>query len=138
MFAMADAGILRLYNLIQWVKDMVALRDQECLRTGATRSFADRVFANEMNKAIADTARNYELTLFKEALKTGFFEYHVSSVMLTLANICYFSGDAPPSCSIYSGKSQKLADFVFCIRSFFTLVFVLWMSGLSHNFVEVH
>uniref|UniRef100_F1KSE2 leucine--tRNA ligase n=1 Tax=Ascaris suum TaxID=6253 RepID=F1KSE2_ASCSU len=76
VFAMADAGILRLYNLIQWVKDMVALRDQECLRTGATRSFADRVFANEMNKAIADTARNYELTLFKEALKTGFFEYH--------------------------------------------------------------
>uniref|UniRef100_A0A915C2C9 leucine--tRNA ligase n=1 Tax=Parascaris univalens TaxID=6257 RepID=A0A915C2C9_PARUN len=76
VFAMADAGVLRLYNLIQWVKDMVALRDEKCLRSGTTRSFADRVFANEMNTAIGDTARNYELTLFKEALKTGFFEYH--------------------------------------------------------------
>ncbi|KHN75603.1 Leucine--tRNA ligase [Toxocara canis] len=76
VFAMADAGILRLYNLLQWVRDMVTLREQNALRSGATHSFADRVFANQMNVAIDATAHNYELTLFKEALKTGFFEYH--------------------------------------------------------------
>ncbi|KHN71866.1 Leucine--tRNA ligase [Toxocara canis] len=84
VFAMADAGILRLYNLLQWVRDMVTLREQNALRSGATHSFADRVFANQMNVAIDATAHNYELTLFKEALKTGFFEYHVLFSLLVI------------------------------------------------------
>ena len=36
-----------------------------------------QVFANEMNHAIQTTAGHYEATLFKEALKSGFFEYQV-------------------------------------------------------------
>ncbi|PIO57517.1 hypothetical protein TELCIR_21069, partial [Teladorsagia circumcincta] len=75
VFSMADAAILRLYNLIEWVKDMVALRDQNGLRKDDGSSFADRVFANEMNKNIRICAQHYEATLFKEALKVGFFEY---------------------------------------------------------------
>ncbi|KAK6051628.1 Anticodon-binding domain protein [Cooperia oncophora] len=75
VFSMADAAILRLYNLIEWVKDMVALREQNGLRKGDCSSFADRVFANEMNKNIRICAQHYEATLFKEALKYGFFEY---------------------------------------------------------------
>ncbi|KAK6031486.1 leucine--tRNA ligase, partial [Ostertagia ostertagi] len=75
VFSMADAAILRLYNLIDWVKDMVALRDQNGLRRDDCSSFADRVFANEMNKNIRICAQHYEATLFKEALKVGFFEY---------------------------------------------------------------
>lgn len=39
---MADAGLLRLYNLIEWVKEMLAERDT--MRTGPTDSFMDRVF----------------------------------------------------------------------------------------------
>ncbi|KIH58091.1 leucine--tRNA ligase [Ancylostoma duodenale] len=75
VFSMADAAVLRLYNLIDWVKDMVALREQGGLRKGSATTFADRVFANEMNKNIQICAANYEATLFKESLKYGFFEY---------------------------------------------------------------
>ncbi|VDN53772.1 unnamed protein product [Dracunculus medinensis] len=75
IFSMADAAVLRLYNLLIWVKEMMELRARNGLRTGSARTFADRVFINEMNRAIAQTADNYEKTLFKEALKTGFFEY---------------------------------------------------------------
>lgn len=39
---MADAGLLRLYNLMEWVKEMVACK--ESLRVGKTDSFSDQVF----------------------------------------------------------------------------------------------
>ncbi|CAD6188440.1 unnamed protein product [Caenorhabditis auriculariae] len=74
VFSMADAAILRLFNLIEWVKDMVALRSSNSFRKGVS-TFADRVFLNEMNKAILITEKHYDQTLFKDALKTGFFEY---------------------------------------------------------------
>ena len=77
---MADAGVLKLYNLIEWSKQMVALRDEGKLRSGSDETFADRVFQHQMNRLINETAHSYEHTLFKEALKTGFFEYQVSVV----------------------------------------------------------
>lgn len=40
---MADAGVLRIYNLLEWVREMVATRHR--LRTGPPHLFADRVFA---------------------------------------------------------------------------------------------
>lgn len=40
---MADAGILRLYTWVEWVKEMIA--NQNNLRTGPTDTFNDRVFA---------------------------------------------------------------------------------------------
>ncbi|VDN26319.1 unnamed protein product [Gongylonema pulchrum] len=78
VYSMADAGILRLYNLLAWVREMVALRDQGSLRSGQNLTFADHVFDNEMNIAIRKTYESYEQTLFKEALKYGFYEYHVN------------------------------------------------------------
>ena len=66
----ADAGILRLYTLIEWVKEMLAegaeLRDSQ-------DTFHDVVFRSEMNKLLLETEQNYESLLFKEALRTGFF-----------------------------------------------------------------
>lgn len=41
--SMADAGILRLYTWLEWVKEMIA--NQNNLRTGPTDTFNDRVFA---------------------------------------------------------------------------------------------
>ncbi|XP_037019225.2 leucine--tRNA ligase, cytoplasmic isoform X2 [Artibeus jamaicensis] len=70
--AMADAGILRLYTWVEWVKEMVTNRDS--LRSGPDSTFNDRVFASEMNAGIIKTDQNYEKMMFKEALKTGFFE----------------------------------------------------------------
>uniref|UniRef100_A0A8D0AXJ5 Leucine--tRNA ligase, cytoplasmic n=1 Tax=Sander lucioperca TaxID=283035 RepID=A0A8D0AXJ5_SANLU len=40
---MADAGILRLYTWVEWVKEMIA--NQNNLRTGPADTFNDRVFA---------------------------------------------------------------------------------------------
>lgn len=39
---MADAGILRLYTWVEWVKEMIA--NQNSLRTGPADTFNDRVF----------------------------------------------------------------------------------------------
>jgi len=46
--AMADAGILRLYTWVEWVKEMIANRDS--LRSGPANTFNDRVFARYCTK----------------------------------------------------------------------------------------
>lgn len=73
---MADAGILRLYTWVEWAKEMVANWDS--LRRGPASTFNDRVFASEMNAGIIKTDQNYEKMMFKEALKTGFFEFQAA------------------------------------------------------------
>ncbi|XP_068186983.1 leucine--tRNA ligase, cytoplasmic-like [Antennarius striatus] len=73
---MADAGILRLYTWVEWVKEMIA--NQNNLRTGPADTFNDRVFASEMNAGILKTEQQYERMMFKEALKSGFFEFQTS------------------------------------------------------------
>ncbi|XP_043220831.1 leucine--tRNA ligase, cytoplasmic-like [Amphibalanus amphitrite] len=70
--SMADAGILRLYTMLEWVKEMVA--NKASLRAGSASCFNDRVFLNAINHQIVQTQANYDKCLFKEALKTGFFE----------------------------------------------------------------
>jgi len=42
--AMADAGILRLYAFVDWVKEMLAARNASELRTGPVDTYCDRVF----------------------------------------------------------------------------------------------
>lgn len=69
----ADAGILRLYTLIEWVKEMIS--SKLLFRTGAKDAFYDRVFISEMNHRIKETDENYSKMLFKEALRTGVFEF---------------------------------------------------------------
>lgn len=68
----ADAGILRLYTFIEWVKEMIESKSQ--LRTGTERTFNDNVFVSEMNLKTKQTDEFYSKMLFKEALRFGFFE----------------------------------------------------------------
>ncbi|XP_063905873.1 leucine--tRNA ligase, cytoplasmic [Zophobas morio] len=70
--SMADAGILRLYTFIEWVKEV--LENKQALRTGAASTFNDEVFQSEINLKIQETDDFYNKMLFKEALRTGFFE----------------------------------------------------------------
>uniref|UniRef100_A0A7G3ARE6 leucine--tRNA ligase n=1 Tax=Lutzomyia longipalpis TaxID=7200 RepID=A0A7G3ARE6_LUTLO len=70
---MADAGILRLFTFIEWVKEMLA--SKPLLRKGATNSFNDSVFISEMHLKTRETDANYRRMLFKDALRTGFFEF---------------------------------------------------------------
>jgi len=67
----ADAGILRLYTLIEWVKEVM---EDKGLRTGEPELFHDKVFLSEMNLKLTQTTENFDKMLFKEGLRTGFFE----------------------------------------------------------------
>ncbi|KAJ8911845.1 hypothetical protein NQ315_003323 [Exocentrus adspersus] len=69
---MADAGILRLYTYIEWVKEALANKDQ--FRTGPATTFNDQVFQSEINLKVKETDEYYRKMLFKEALRSGFFE----------------------------------------------------------------
>ncbi|XP_062909230.1 leucine--tRNA ligase, cytoplasmic isoform X1 [Mobula hypostoma] len=73
---MADAGILRLYTWVEWVKEMIA--NHVSLRSGPANTFNDRVFISEMNAGILKTEQHYEKMMFKDALKTGFFEFQAA------------------------------------------------------------
>eukprot|EP00088_Acartia_fossae_P002624 TRINITY_DN1108_c1_g1_i3.p1 TRINITY_DN1108_c1_g1~~TRINITY_DN1108_c1_g1_i3.p1 ORF type:complete len:1178 (+),score=353.43 TRINITY_DN1108_c1_g1_i3:49-3582(+) len=68
----ADAGILRLYTLVEWVKEI--LEDKTLKSRAKNPTFHDTVFMNEMNLKLAEAHDAYDKLLFKEALKTGFFE----------------------------------------------------------------
>uniref|UniRef100_A0A1B6IUA7 leucine--tRNA ligase n=1 Tax=Homalodisca liturata TaxID=320908 RepID=A0A1B6IUA7_9HEMI len=70
--SMADAGILRLYTFIEWVKEV--MNTENTYRNGQATSFNDLVFQSEMNLKLRETDDNYAKMLFKEALRTGFFE----------------------------------------------------------------
>ncbi|CAG0882174.1 unnamed protein product [Darwinula stevensoni] len=68
----AETGILRLFTFIEWVKEILASKDS--LRVGDHLTFHDKVFQSEMNLKIRETEQFYDQMLFKEALRTGFFE----------------------------------------------------------------
>ncbi|XP_027036668.1 leucine--tRNA ligase, cytoplasmic-like isoform X1 [Pocillopora damicornis] len=69
---MADAGILRLFTFLEWTKEMLASKDS--LRKGPATCYDDRVFESSINKAIEDSDTNYKNMMYREALKTGFYE----------------------------------------------------------------
>merc|ERR1712088_368549 len=50
------------------------LSPENSLRNDDNFGFHDKVFQNEMNKLMKATDENYNKMLFKETLKTGFFE----------------------------------------------------------------
>ena len=58
--------------MIEWVKEMVELKDS--LKSRKNTTFHDKVFVNEINKRMQETSKNYSDMLFREALRTGFFE----------------------------------------------------------------
>lgn len=63
----ADAGILRLYTFIEWVKEMI--ESKLLFRTGPKDTFNDKVFISEMNLKTKQTDEYYTKLLFKEALR---------------------------------------------------------------------
>ncbi|KAL3172712.1 hypothetical protein MRX96_012761 [Rhipicephalus microplus] len=73
---MADAGILRLYTFLEWVKEMLA--SLSSLRTGPTDSYVDRAFEADMSHGVLTTKEHYDQMMFKEALRTGFFEFQAA------------------------------------------------------------
>ncbi|CAN4090536.1 unnamed protein product [Withania somnifera] len=68
----ANAAILRLTKEIAWMQEV--LDAEPSLRTGPPSTYADRAFANEINIAARTTEKNYSEYMFREALKTGFYD----------------------------------------------------------------
>lgn len=71
--SVADAGILRLFTFVEWVKEMLR-EDEAQLRGSEENTFHDKVFDAEMNQLMRQTETNFEKMLFREGLRTGFFE----------------------------------------------------------------
>ncbi len=70
----ANAAILRLTKEITWYEEQMAENEAGNLRTTEPNKFIDRVFTNAMNTAIAQTQEHYENMMFREALKSGFYD----------------------------------------------------------------
>lgn len=69
----AEAGILRLYTFIEWTKEMI--NGKILLRNGSKDSFYDRTFVSEMNQLTKATDEYFTKMLFKEALRSGLYEF---------------------------------------------------------------
>nr|CAD1818243.1 unnamed protein product [Ananas comosus var. bracteatus] len=72
VFETANAAILRLTKEIAWMEEVLSV--ESALRAGSPLTYADRVFANEMNFAVVETEKSYNNFMFREALKTGFYD----------------------------------------------------------------
>jgi leucyl-tRNA synthetase len=72
----ANAAILRLFNLKEWMEEIV--KNSDSLRTGRKDSFFDHAFENEMNELITVTRQYYDDTMYKAALKSGLFDFQIA------------------------------------------------------------
>lgn len=72
VFDTANAAILRLTKELTWMEELLAA--ESSLRTGPASSYADHVFENEMNIAVKMTEQHYKDFMFREALKSGFYD----------------------------------------------------------------
>lgn len=68
----ANAAILRLTRELTWIEQIMA--SEGSLRAGPPSTFFDRVFENELNIAVRKTFEAYDKMLFREALKTGWYD----------------------------------------------------------------
>ena len=73
--SVAEAGVLRLWTFLELAKELL-LQERGAMRPeGAEHSINDRMFLAEMDLKIRETDQHLAAMLFKEALRTGFYEY---------------------------------------------------------------
>lgn len=72
----ANAAILRLFNLKEWSEEIV--KDLDNLRSGEITEIFDVAYEHEMNALIEETYKQYELTNYKNALKSGLFDFQTA------------------------------------------------------------
>lgn len=74
MYDMADAGLLRLHSQLEWVKEMIELKERLRCDPPDHYTYHDQIFNNRMNHLIRLTDSHYQDTMFRDALKTGFYD----------------------------------------------------------------
>lgn len=68
----ADETILKLWTLVDVIEEGIENIDK--MQTGPLSRFPDRVFVAQLNKQLRATERAYDQMMFREAVKSGFFE----------------------------------------------------------------
>jgi leucyl-tRNA synthetase len=76
VFETANAAILRLTKEIAWMEEVIAA--ESSLRSGPPSTYADNVFANEINIAVNETEKSYNAFMFRDALKSGFYDLQLA------------------------------------------------------------
>ncbi|KAF2711963.1 leucyl-tRNA synthetase [Pleomassaria siparia CBS 279.74] len=92
----ANSNILKLFELRKWCEEMVReavivengdkykhTRDNQRIRnsdtiqrkSGSPKALWDDIFENEMNALVAETKQHYEATMYKAALKSGYYDF---------------------------------------------------------------
>jgi leucyl-tRNA synthetase len=92
----ANSNILKLFELRKWCEEMVNepvivedgdkykhTRENERIKnpdviqreSGSPKLLWDHIFENEMDSLVADTKQNYEATMYKSALKSGYYDF---------------------------------------------------------------
>ncbi|GMI40858.1 hypothetical protein TeGR_g10626 [Tetraparma gracilis] len=69
----AENALKNLYGELQWFGEIMA--DLGTLREGGADNFMDRVFANNMNRLIAETDDAFGDMRFRDGLKSGWYEF---------------------------------------------------------------
>ena len=76
--AVAEANLLRLYSFYEWCKETYDNFDKKqnyrFTNDTSAYTYADKVFENEINKTVLVTRKLYDTMMYKEVLKSGFFE----------------------------------------------------------------
>ncbi|KAL6847489.1 hypothetical protein ACP4OV_022515 [Aristida adscensionis] len=72
----ANAAIMRLTKEIGWMEEVVAA--DSSLRAGPPSTYADHVFANEISIAVKETEKSYNAFMFRDALKSGFYDLQLA------------------------------------------------------------
>lgn len=91
----ANANILKLFELRKWSEEMIRdcvlvedgqkyqhVRDNERIKnadviqrtSGSPKLLFDEMFENELNSLVVETKKNYEETMYKAALKSGYYD----------------------------------------------------------------
>jgi leucyl-tRNA synthetase len=76
--SVAEANLLRLFAFYEWCKETVENKATFRDASSPIQTYADKVFESEINKTIAETKKHYEAMIFKDVLKTGFFEFQTA------------------------------------------------------------
>ncbi|KAJ1674812.1 cytosolic leucyl tRNA synthetase [Spiromyces aspiralis] len=77
----ANATILRLYTLYEWITDAVkAIRGEHAPEVkvrpaDSPLTLIDRIFKSEIERLSKETERAYDKMLYRDALKTGFYDF---------------------------------------------------------------
>ncbi|RWA14810.1 hypothetical protein EKO27_g301 [Xylaria grammica] len=70
--SVANAAILKLYELRQWLENMILGDGKDGQRSGPL-NFWDTLFDNELNRLVWETKAAYDAHLFRAALRSGFY-----------------------------------------------------------------